>query len=232
MWQTTRRHARRPLVKEQNQTPTSSTSADKAPKASPFTRAPLENKRVTPSGSISAGNVPYSEGQPYTYPPPIHYPSYPSGYSQDGREAAAATTEDTGEGSDAWEAAQNILRAINFGSLIQIDQEDTSGASVSDNSGAINDMGRDGTAQSLLGVVKADVRLPGSGTSRISIEAGAQNRAALQAQIALLAAQMAELADGGQDAPADALGAARAVIPMTRVTKAKGPDSQVEEKDG
>jgi hypothetical protein len=32
--------------------------------------------------------------------------------------------EDVGEGSDAWEAAQNILKAINFGGLLQLSNED------------------------------------------------------------------------------------------------------------
>ncbi|KAG9315822.1 hypothetical protein JVU11DRAFT_3471 [Chiua virens] len=72
------------------------------------------------------GQSPGYGGYPFGYPyPGALGPTQPSV----GRDGSALTSQkqpvdaidhETGEGSDAWEAAQNILQAINFGQLIQI----------------------------------------------------------------------------------------------------------------
>ncbi|KIM89121.1 hypothetical protein PILCRDRAFT_813030 [Piloderma croceum F 1598] len=225
---TTRRHTRRLQLKEQNQMPTPSTSTDKAPKASPFTRTPLEIKRATPSTSVAAGHAPYQgEPYPYSYPPPAQYPAHPSGLPQDDIGNGATTTEDTGEGSDAWEAAQNILKAINFGSLIQIDQEDVQGAGKMSSG---NTVVQDETAAlpPIISSKGVDASATGNAAAD-TVEFGPQERAALQAQLALLAAQMAELADGDEDALTPGLSPVMAGLPTTQVAETK---AQADEEDG
>jgi hypothetical protein len=160
---------------------------------------------------------------------------YNHSHSQDASGDAAVTYEDTGEGSDAWEAAQNILKAINFGSLIQIDHEEPQGAGVAGNNTTFGGIMRDKSTHSSHMAAKAvaDVipRGGGTGVGTSAVAVGAQDRAALQAQLALLAAQMAELADGGEDALTHGLSTAVTSMPMIRVTKAKD-HAEDEEDDG
>jgi hypothetical protein len=186
------------------------------PKASPFTRTPLENKRIT-STSAATGDTPCLGGQyPYIYPPLAQYPSYPSGYSQEAATNAPATSENAGEGSDAWEAAQNILKAINFGSLIQIDQG-LQGAGPADRNCAVSGVVQDeATHRSpAMGVDVTPMGGAHPGTSTVSVKLSAQERATLQAHLALLAAQMAGLADDSEDVLAHGLGNAVAGSPTT-----------------
>jgi len=196
---------------------------DRAPKASPFTRTPLENKRATPSASVAAGHAPYpGAAHPYTYPPPAQYPAYPPGFSQDATADGTAANEDTGEGSDAWEAAQTILKAINFGSLIQVDQDDAQGAGKTGSSNAVSGIVQDEAVHPPLIVSSTSVDVSstgvtGAGIAAVSGELGPQERAALQAQLALLAAQMAELANGGDDALAQGLSSVMVGSPTTRM---------------
>jgi hypothetical protein len=213
--------------------PTPSTSADKAPKASPFTRTPLEIKRAAPSTSVAAGHAPYQREQyPYSYPPPAQYPAHPSELPQDATGNGATTTEDTGEGSDAWEAAQNILKAINFGSLIQIDQENTQGAGKTSNGNTATGIVRDETAvlPPTISSKGVDSSVMGSAAADTG-EFGPQERAVLQAQLALLAAQMAELADGGEDALTSGLSTVMTGLPTTQVADEKIQDEEDGEGD-
>ena len=104
-------------------------------------------------------------------------------------ELAAGGNEDVEEGSDAWEAAQTILKAINFGSLLQ--------ASVAKPPVPANSP----LAPSGSSVVVPDRSLAPAAT----VDNGAaarpvqvlsnRDRASLQAQLALLAAQLAEIAE-------------------------------------
>lgn len=119
------------------------------------------------------------------------------------KQAADTVDHEIGEGSDAWEAAQNILKAINFGQLFQFSNEENKTGESSTSTNSLNQQatvnGPD--KQSLAsGVIVADEsagsRLEGVGKSA---ELNAEQRAALQAQLALLAAQLAELADVSED---------------------------------
>jgi hypothetical protein len=83
---------------------------------------------------------------------------------------------DSGEDRDAWEAAQSILKAINLGGLLKLPDESKSPES------AVHADHLD----SSIGPDLAD----GSGSK------AAEGRAELQAQLALLAAQLAEIAQG------------------------------------
>lgn len=76
--------------------------------------------------------------------------------------------DDSGEGSEAWEAAQNILKALNFGNLLQqVEQQ----------------------AQQAAAVEKTP-----TGTCP-DIPPIKDERVALQSDLVLLAAQLAEIAE-------------------------------------
>ena len=93
----------------------------------------------------------------------------------------STTSEGAGEGNDAWEAAQHILQAINFGSLQSID-------STASNPPMSAEGGLDLAAlaqASNLAIHPESVR--GVLTN--------DERASLQAQLALLAAQLSEIAE-------------------------------------
>lgn len=119
------------------------------------------------------------------------------------KQAADTVDHETGEGSDAWEAAQNILKAINFGQLFQISNEEHKAGELSTSANSIHQQASaDGLDKPSLAL--GTVVLEESTGSRIegvgkSAELNAEQRAALQAQLALLAAQLAELADVSED---------------------------------
>lgn len=107
-------------------------------------------------------------------------------------EPAAGGNEDVEEGSDAWEAAQTILKAINFGSLLQ--------ASVAKPPVPAN------SPFSPLAPSGSSVVVPDRSLApAVTVDSGAaarpvqvlsnRDRASLQAQLALLAAQLAEIAE-------------------------------------
>jgi hypothetical protein len=101
-----------------------------------------------------------------------------------------AVDEEVGEGSDAWEAAQAILKAINFGSLLQataakpaaLPHRQPSPAANSVHAGPVSD----GAAAS------ENVTSAPTGPAQPLSD---RDRASLQAQLALLAAQLAEIAE-------------------------------------
>ena len=123
--------------------------------------------------------------------------------------------EDVGEGSDAWEAAQNILRAINCGSLVQMGKDEQKRVA----GGNIN-------PSPVLASANMNVNLTGRSTQTAEtsshprvVVVTPEDRASLQAQLALLAAQMAELAEGG-DGPA--IGDPNAIDPIAFKADALG----------
>ena len=78
--------------------------------------------------------------------------------------------DDSGEGSEAWEAAQNILKVLNFGSLLrQVEQQ----------------------AQQAAAAEQTSVE------TCPDVPPIKDERAALQSNLVLLAAQLAEIAGGG-----------------------------------
>ena len=151
----------------------------------------------------------------YTYPPPAAPPN-PTFPPQDSS-GAAVPHEDIGEGSDAWVAAQNILKAINFGSLMDLnvgnDEVAVSGVHEAGEQQLLHPPPPQASSHetSSAGVEPTSPRAP-------PVELSPQDRAALQAQLALLAAQMAELAeDDGEEGLAQKLSSAMAGVPLTRV---------------
>lgn len=193
-----------------------------APSSSPFTHAPLPHRGHT---STPPAHPPQHQPYPgYTYPYGA-YSSYP-GYTPYGQaklatsasvaakqQAVGATTktaaekavvgasasgkekekekEGTADSAEAgaWEAAQHILKAINFGSL----QGNSSPASTSSNAQAATTSSSD-----IASGVDVNAEDDGLGRATLTDE----ERASLQAQLALLAAQLSEIVaeeDGDED---------------------------------
>ncbi|KAI0304465.1 hypothetical protein B0F90DRAFT_1815790 [Multifurca ochricompacta] len=123
------------------------------------------------------------------------------------------TNEDVGEGSDAWEAAQTILKAINFGSLLDVAAAKpvvpALGQHTLPATSAPAETACDGAPASLV-----NDRMTDAGTTVGFVQVQVQvvsdrDRALLQGQLALLAAQLAEIAE---DTLASDLGAANANV--------------------
>jgi hypothetical protein len=114
--------------------------------------------------------------------------------------------------------------------LIQIDQEDVQGAGKTSSGNTATGIVQDETAvlPPIIGSKGVDASAMGSAATDTG-EFGPQERAALQAQLALLAAQMAELADGGEDALTPGLSTVIAGLPTTQAVEAK---TQADEEDG
>ncbi|KAG6861669.1 hypothetical protein C0995_013675 [Termitomyces sp. Mi166 len=200
---TTRRTTRRPQTQNLS-------SASPAP-ASPFTHAPLVH-HSQPS------QTPAFQTQPFGYPYPQPGQSFP-GFTQPAQPGqtqatpaastsvttASTTVSDisqtTSSAQDAWEAAQNILKAINFDTLLSLPKEE------SDTAGAIQPLAGSNTAvppsASTSAPTGSEVRpstADGSAaTSLVNTEAYSAGRAELQAHLALLAAQLAELSQEDED---------------------------------
>lgn len=145
------------------------------------------------------GQPPGYPGYPYGY----YYqgaPSVPGAASSAAQQASSAQKQtsdqadhETGEGSDAWEAAQNILKAINFGQLLRMpDEDELDGTGTAPTSADRELMPSNETGDHQAAPV-TDVR--GTTASVSQVQLSGEERAALQAQLALLAAQLAELAD-------------------------------------
>jgi hypothetical protein len=101
-----------------------------------------------------------------------------------------AIDEEVGEGSDAWEAAQAILKAINFGSLLQATAAKPAASPHRQPSPAAN------SVQAVSDRVSASERMTHASAPAGSVQSlSERDRASLQAQLALLAAQLAEIAE-------------------------------------
>ncbi|KAI0631982.1 hypothetical protein C8Q77DRAFT_1123138 [Trametes polyzona] len=203
--------------------------------SSPFTHAPLQQHSHPPP----AAQPPYN-GYPYAYPYG-HYPGYPQhpptapsaqpkSASQPATAASAANTasssvtkpaeekDESGEGSDAWEAAQHILKAINFANLELpgSSSNEPSAPAASNTTGPAAAQGSsgqegDGTDSSNLAECTSEADLTAMLSALVNAAGAAapmeppraslteDERAALQAQLALLAAQLTEIAEGEEE---------------------------------
>jgi len=187
------------------------------PTTSPFTHAPLSqpaargaqghNTSTPTSASVHEKTLPYPQ-YPYHYPASAPYsrhgPSGPPPVSKEGsaeQQSATAVSgeaapesnviDEVGEGSDAWEAAQAILKAINFGSLLQATTAKPappvrlpSLPANSIHAGPVSD-------QATASETMTHTNAPATPIQPLS----ERDRASLQAQLALLAAQLAEIAE-------------------------------------
>ena len=192
------------------------------PPTPPFTHAPLSQPArgalahdpSTPMPTSAQEKAPPYPHYQYQYPPSAGYPSYglpgPPPVSKGGSsveqqpvtavsnttaQAASsegnAVNEEVGEGSDAWEAAQAILKAINFGSILQATTAkqapplfQPSPPPNSVHAGPASDRALVSDAMNGAGAAANPVQVLSD-----------RDRASLQAQLALLAAQLAEIAE-------------------------------------
>lgn len=191
------------------------------PTTSPFTHAPLSQPAArgaqghngsTPTpASVQDKTLPYPPyPYPYPYPAGAPYPRYgPSGLPPVSKEgpaeqqpATAASGEaapvesneidEVGEGSDAWEAAQAILKAINFGSLLQATTAKPAAHPIRQPSPPVNSV-HVGPASDQATASETVTHANASATPIQPLSE--RDRASLQAQLALLAAQLAEIAE-------------------------------------
>ncbi|KAI9512370.1 hypothetical protein F5148DRAFT_1162811 [Russula earlei] len=181
-----------------------------APTTSPFTHAPLSQPGRDNPSSMPTPSTREKIHYSFQFPPGATYPRYgqsaPPPVSKDessvNQQSAAAvpdatahaaegesnaTNEEVGEGSDAWEAAQAILKAINFGSAMQALCRQANGAffPAHTHTGSVFDR-----------APASDDRITDTGAALSHVQVlSDRDRASLQAQLALLAAQLAEIAE-------------------------------------
>jgi hypothetical protein len=193
--QTLRRSTRRP------QTQNSLSSGPPAP-ASPFTKTPLvHHHQQTPTAAAGPPFPSYGYAYPrmgYPGVPPQPQPA-PAASSP----SAKPSPDHDGNSVDAYEAAQTILKAINFGSLLQLPVEGSD-----DSRGADEHQPQHSGLETLLSHVQAALASSTAGTTAAgplpvaepaepatltNPGTAVEPRAELQAQLALLAAHLAEL---------------------------------------
>ena len=167
---------------------------------------------------VVAGQPPYP-AHPYGYPgyPPYgsHQPHASTSKAPGANVEPASSVKNSTEGATssgdsaaAYEAAQSILKAINFGGLLKLppdeQNEQKQGASPSVGNGVEQLLSH---VQAILAAENAEEATVGSsalssGSSLLpsvpAVQASAETRAELQAQFALLSAQLAELAQTEQ----------------------------------
>ncbi|KAG2129119.1 hypothetical protein DEU56DRAFT_817722 [Suillus clintonianus] len=186
--------------------------------SSPFTHIPLVHD--ADAGASSSQPHVSAQGQP-GHPYGFGYPG-PSASTANHRPQPAPSETQTAEsqvreGGDAWEAAQNILKAINFGQLFQISNEDGSthadtamvaqAPPVFAGSVEVSSTFDNQAVSTTLGT-----SLPSHNTETLlRTELSSDERAALQAELALLAAQLAEFADVSEDELAQDLNPPRSI---------------------
>ncbi|EPQ54585.1 hypothetical protein GLOTRDRAFT_139136 [Gloeophyllum trabeum ATCC 11539] len=193
---TSKRTTRRPQTQTQV-----ALSHDLQSSKSPFTNAPLAHRAGSAPANVPPNyNSPLHAGAtPYPYQT-SGYPGYqysgwpaslPAGHAQAQKTTVSSTSASANNASkpdantqsaeaphvDAWEAAQSILKAINFGPLLE---------------------------QANLGATSVDVQPPEPSATASQINGDGsgpaptltdEEKAALQAQLALLAAQLEEIAE-------------------------------------
>ncbi|KAJ8080460.1 hypothetical protein PM082_017293 [Marasmius tenuissimus] len=181
---TTRKGTRRPQLQPPSaSTPGSGAGANSSgQRPPPFTNTPLIRGGSVP-GQFTAPN-----GQPLTmfgyggfHPPPTAQKTVSTHNNINGAGQGSGGTG-TGDSGDAFEAAQHILKALNFGALLTMDGEDANaGEGESDrNAGA-------GTSD----ITDNDLPIPVDTGTGDSFDENI--RAELQAQLALLAVQLGEI---------------------------------------
>ncbi|KAL4267574.1 Histone H1 [Pleurotus pulmonarius] len=180
---TSRRTTRRP----QTQNNISAVPATQ-PLSSPFTHAPRVHHHQSSNSPAPFTPVPY---QPQPAHPPQSQPQpQPQSTSSSSSTTTVPSNDEIGEGSQAWEAAQTILKALNFNSLLSMNAEEGSAnARMATMTHPTEDNSHAESASRLDNPIQ-DANAP--------VIAG---RASLQAQLALLATQLAEIAQISVDDP-------------------------------
>ncbi|CAA7265380.1 unnamed protein product [Cyclocybe aegerita] len=205
---TSRRTTRRPQIHGGLPPPPTTTTGSSTP-IPPFTHAPLVHHH---HGRTTSSSTQY----PYGYPHPGYTgfgaqpASSAAGFSSTALKTIQPVTSD-GPTADAYEAAQNILKAINFGGLLSMPSDDDQHHN---ESRAKDDRAQEAASiangvENLLSHVQAVLAANAAGAEAqsaagpVAVAGGAiapavptppaDPRAELQAQLALLSAQLAEL---------------------------------------
>ncbi|KAI0685792.1 hypothetical protein C8T65DRAFT_712525 [Cerioporus squamosus] len=170
--------------------------------SSPFTNAPLQHNHNNQQHPPAPGQQPPYNGYPHQYPYGSH-PGYHPPQASAQNKPPAPTSSDNASASksaeakdeDAWEAAQHILQAINFGGLAQTNGNATAQAT----SAPQPTTGEDELA-AVLSALASAAAASNAEPPRSTLTD--DERASLQAQLALLAAQLTEIAEAEEeDAP-------------------------------
>lgn len=206
---TSKRTTRRPQTIGQSALP----APHGAPTSSPFTHSPLAHaarnglpyNSSSPVPGATQGKHPHYPAYPYQYtsgaypgyvlsePPPVSKGKTPVGQepavvTASNEEPVGGDNEDVEVGSDAWEAAQTILKAINVGSLLQASVAEPPVPAISPLSPSAAPSGRR--------LVPPDNNETDGNVAASPVHVlSNHDRASLQAQLALLAAQLAEIAE-------------------------------------
>ncbi|KAI0670899.1 hypothetical protein C8Q78DRAFT_1069623 [Trametes maxima] len=192
------------------------------PQSSPFTHAPLQQHQHPPAAGAQPPYANYPYSYPYGYPGyPPHHPGSHAAQAKSAAQSASAPApngvtinsaakagEEKDESGDAWEAAQHILQAINFGDLKLATQTQSTapaagqtGQSAQGTAGVPPPVIVSGGDDDLSAVLSALVSAAGvtANTEPPRASLTEDERAALQAQLALLAAQLTEIAEGAEE---------------------------------
>ena len=180
----------------------------------------MHHHQHTHTPSTAAARPPFPPyGYPYAHmgypgiPPP---PPPPPPASVASSPSAKQSPDRDGDSVDAYEAAQTILKAINFRNLLQLPAEDPEDGLAADGhqaqqsgletllshvQAALASSAADASAAGPLAVPAPVGVMPAPSALPINIESAADPRAELQAQIALLAAQLVELSQAEEAVP-------------------------------
>jgi len=201
---TLRRSTRRP------QTQNALSSGPPVP-ASLFTKTPLvhqhQQQQQTPTASDATTRPPF----PHVYPH-MGYPGVPP-QPQPAPAASSSNAKQSPDVNsiDAYEAAQTILKAINFGNLLQLPAEESDDGHTADEHRAQHS-GLETLLSHVQAALASSAAEPPTVTGPVvptppavtNLESAVDPRAELQAHLALLAAQLAEFSqaeEAVQDAP-------------------------------
>ncbi|KAG2342219.1 hypothetical protein BDR05DRAFT_1060504 [Suillus weaverae] len=210
---TSKRTTRRPQTHAQT-----TLSAHQGHASSPFTHIPLVHDADAGTSSQLHASAQGQPGHPYGFGYPGPSTSAANHRPQPAPSEVQTTENQVREGSDAWEAAQNILKAINFGQLFQINED---GAPIHADSATVaqapppvfaGSVEVSSTFDSQPVSTITSTSLPSRNTETLlRTELNSDERAALQAELALLAAQLAEFADVSEDELAQDLNPPRSI---------------------
>ncbi|KAI0713996.1 hypothetical protein C8T65DRAFT_573906 [Cerioporus squamosus] len=183
--------------------------------SSPFTNAPLQHNHNNQQHPPAPGQQAPYNGYPHHYPyssHPGYHPPQPAAHNKapaptSSDNASAGKSADAKEDGDAWEAAQHILQAINFGGLTQ-----TNGNAASSGTSAPQPTTGEDELAAVLSALASAAAASNAEPPRSTLTD--DERASLQAQLALLAAQLTEIVDADEeDAPLTAAPPAQPVQP-------------------
>lgn len=184
--QTSRRTTRRPQTLSQSTVASSSSTL-----APPFTQQPLIHHSHQPTGP----QPPY-RGQPYGYPYPAA-PGYPLPLPSPSQPPPALS--DVPPDKDAYETAQDILKAINFGGLLQLsnsnDNNEDQELNGNNAAGSTASGNRDTTSGPPICIPNEQVDGDNTASEAIAMTTSPTvSRAELQARLVLLATQLGAIA--------------------------------------